>query len=266
VKEVAVELNFETITPEMAQEILKHNTRNRKLSERRVASMCDDMRSGRWVINGQGISISETGRLLDGQHRLTAIVRSGIPITISVCRGAKDDVMPTIDTGKPRKASDVLAIEQENNSVQLGSTLRFIESFKNNQIGIARRFRTSNYYVIDLLAKYPRARESATFASGMRFRLLTRTILSGLHYLLTESDEEMGLEFLEKLISGDNLSKDSPIFLLREKLVSESTAKAKLPERHIVALCIKAWNLWATGGKVKILRWVPEQEGFPVIV
>jgi hypothetical protein len=81
-------INQEVITPAMAQEYLKFNTENyRSINNVRVISYAADMKAGRWQLNGEGIKFDTNGTLIDGQHRLQAIVRAGVPIEMLVIRG-----------------------------------------------------------------------------------------------------------------------------------------------------------------------------------
>jgi hypothetical protein len=99
--------NWTTITPKMAitmlEESKKSGGRNRNLRDRAVTRYADDMIAGRWQDNGQPIVFNGSAMILDGQHRLHAIVKSGIPQRTLVVRGVEGDAMLTIDTGIPSK-------------------------------------------------------------------------------------------------------------------------------------------------------------------
>lgn len=68
------------ITPEMAEEFLKHNTRNRNIRLPYVEELATYMRQGKWDVTHQGIGFYEDGTLFDGQHRLHAIIKAGVPV------------------------------------------------------------------------------------------------------------------------------------------------------------------------------------------
>lgn len=87
------------VTPEMATEWLKANRSNRHVNKNGVARASAAIKSGRWKFNGQTVIFSVTWRLLDGQHRLMAIVEAGIAVEVLVWTGITDDAMVTIDTG-----------------------------------------------------------------------------------------------------------------------------------------------------------------------
>lgn len=82
-----MKLSIELITPKLAEEYLTHNTHNyRKINLSDVKKMAEDMKDGKWEETPEPISFSPSGVLLNGQHRLSAIVKSGVPVTMVVAR------------------------------------------------------------------------------------------------------------------------------------------------------------------------------------
>ncbi len=75
------------ITPEIASELLKANTINRRIKESVVGYLAGEMKNGNFVYNGESIIVSDTGRLLDGQHRLLAIKYSGVSVYVNLVVG-----------------------------------------------------------------------------------------------------------------------------------------------------------------------------------
>lgn len=96
------------ITPDMAARWLEGNTVNRKLDERRVKQYARDMRNGNWLVTHEGIAFDPNKVLLDGQHRLWAILESKTAITMLVFFNANPKGMLVTNVGKPRSASDVV--------------------------------------------------------------------------------------------------------------------------------------------------------------
>ncbi len=99
------------ITPDIAGEWLKLNTLNRPKKLQKIALYAADMKGGHWPVTGATISFGKSGRLLDGQNRLQAVIDSGATIRVLVVWGLDDDVFDVIDGGARRTASDVLVIE-----------------------------------------------------------------------------------------------------------------------------------------------------------
>lgn len=99
---------IETVTPHIAGLYLKLNNNNRPLREAHIKSLAFDMVNGDWQITHQGIAFDTTGRLIDGQHRLHAIIQAGVPIQISVTRGCSASSFSILDRGANRSSSDIL--------------------------------------------------------------------------------------------------------------------------------------------------------------
>lgn len=97
-----------TITPEMAEEMLKKNDNNRKLNQAAVNRIASDMLMGNYAVNGTTIKIYKDGTLADGQHRLAGCVKAGVPFTTYVIRNLDREVLPTIDCGRSRSLVDTL--------------------------------------------------------------------------------------------------------------------------------------------------------------
>jgi hypothetical protein len=100
----------ETITPELAEEYLKHNWNNRTLNWRTVARFADDMENKRWHLTHQGIGFANNGELIDGQHRLQAIVRSGVAVEMQVTRDMESVARLNIDMQGARSQAHSISI------------------------------------------------------------------------------------------------------------------------------------------------------------
>jgi hypothetical protein len=98
------------VTPEMAKEWLQKNTRNRNISQRKVDSYAVDMKNGNWHEHHQGIAFYFNGEVADGQHRLEAIVKSGVSVLLMVTFGIPIESAIGIDVHRARKTDDVLRI------------------------------------------------------------------------------------------------------------------------------------------------------------
>lgn len=102
----------ELITPEIAKEMLATNYRNRPLRESVVNDYVRMFRNGEFVEESPNtISINTKGKLIDGQHRLTAIIRLGISVWLYVARDVPDNAV--IDRGMMRALQDSLYMRGE---------------------------------------------------------------------------------------------------------------------------------------------------------
>lgn len=99
---------IETITPDTARLYLKFNNNNRPLRKAHIRSLAFDITNGDWQVTHQGIAFDTTGKLIDGQHRLHAIIEAGIPIQMPVTRGCSSSSFSILDRGANRSPSDIL--------------------------------------------------------------------------------------------------------------------------------------------------------------
>jgi hypothetical protein len=100
------------ITPKMAQLFLSNNNVNRKISQSNIASLASDMKEGRWQLTHQGICLGKDMALIDGQHRLKAILEADVPVKMCV---TFDDNLTSpldwiIDAGIKRTSAFTLGI------------------------------------------------------------------------------------------------------------------------------------------------------------
>lgn len=102
--------NGDTIT-------MKTRVHNRRVSEKHVREMAEDMLEHHFYETGQGISFDRSGRLIDGQQRLWAIIRSGIPQRIVVAQGVADEAFMVLDEHRKRSAGDILYATGEKGDV-----------------------------------------------------------------------------------------------------------------------------------------------------
>lgn len=115
----SVRIAFVEVTPEMASAWLAgNNHHNRSRRKTTVATYATDMRNGAWLLNHQGIAFDAADTLLDGQHRLAAIVESGKPQIMIVSTGwptqsanAGTKTMDTVDRGLSRTVADLLGLQ-----------------------------------------------------------------------------------------------------------------------------------------------------------
>ena len=93
-EDFGLEATVEVISPKEAQAYLDNNAKHRPIKDKKVAEYMAEMQDGRWRLNGKTICFDTTGRLLNGQHRLSAVVRSGISLTTLVVRGLDPALVP----------------------------------------------------------------------------------------------------------------------------------------------------------------------------
>lgn len=104
---------FVIVTPQDATKILEGNAGNRKLRDRVVDRYVAIITAGNWQLSPQPIIIADTGRVLDGQHRLVAVERTGVPLPFTIISNVPESVFSILDRGAVRSTADALGIDQK---------------------------------------------------------------------------------------------------------------------------------------------------------
>ena len=102
-----MKVSVEEVTPMVAEMLLQKNTNNyRKLSQPTVTKYANKMRQGEWDASACMIQIDTNDVLLNGQHRLHAVMQSGETIQSIIVTGASPDSRYRIDSHMPRRMKD----------------------------------------------------------------------------------------------------------------------------------------------------------------
>lgn len=257
------------ITPEIARQLLAQNPHNRPINKMNLDMICRDLKQGKWMENGESIIVDWDGNLLDGQHRLMAVVNTGICFNSVFAEGIHPRAFATIDQGRKRTAAEILQLLGEVNTTNLVSALGIIDCYQNKRYSFSQPG-FSHEEVIALLDKNPKIRQSMALP-GLRCNLAPPALLAALHYLFAQKDPEAAGEFIVKLTTGVNLDQADPVLLLRQRLLKNAQGTAKINRSYAAALIIKAWNASRCGIVISNLRLRKGPEGknaeqFPVIV
>lgn len=259
------------ITPELAKQWLERNIENnRGIRPQVVDAYARDMAAGRWHITGDPIRFDEDGNLIDGQHRLHAVIKSGVPITSCVVRGIRREAFFVIDSGIRRTMGDEFTFAGEKNAIALAAAIHQLMRYERNIMDKGTSLKATRAEYMEELERHPEIRDSIHFGQ-MTKNILRHSIGTALHYLFSRKDKVLADEFFIKLAQGTNLEDDDPIYMLRERLMRENIkgGKTRMVPREVIALVIKAWNAKRKNERPRSLRWRGQGEGaeeFPVIV
>ena len=254
---------FKLVTPKIAQEFLITNIANRAVNVSIVKAYASELSKGSFITNGDSIRFDINGNLIDGQHRLLAIIMSGVSANILLVYGLPVEAFKTIDCGKKRSAADILKIEGVDNSTNISAGIRKYLALKDGTY--TRKPLISN---LDISSEYDLHSDlyQNLFRYSNKFYKDTYRIISPSDYLafyryfqLKYSNETID-SFFEKI-----KNKEGICGLLFEKLMAEIVSKRVLRGGDKTALIIKAFIYHATGKGIKQLRFSKEEK-FPTIL
>jgi hypothetical protein len=193
------------VTPDMAKAWLERNPNNRRINERRVVFYAAQMSSGSWKLTHQGIAFDEFGNLVDGQHRLHAVVRAGVSIRFFVFRGVSRENMIAIDTGRPRSSHDAFALLGDSATQHSVAITRLLIASYMYTRGLVERFDISYSVGNDKLRIFHKAMTEAIAFSqitsaekGLRHACVSAAIASA--YMCENRD--LLTQFKDQFLSG----------------------------------------------------------------
>lgn len=200
------------VTPELAKSWLLQNNFNRPQRPDLVADYARQIRDGRWRRNHQGIAFTEKGTLLDGQHRLFAIVETGITVPMLVIINEPIENHLSIDGGKRRTPLDVVRLEIRSNTVKA----KHISTVKAMIAGVFCKSQNhlSSQEIVELLRRHFCAVAWAVDILG-KTNEGTPTVLGVIARAYNNVPTERLLEFCSMLISGQG---DHPSLVLIRNL------------------------------------------------
>lgn len=238
-----------TLTPVLASLLLQKNIGNRMIGAHNAEQIKADLLNSRFVFNGESIVVSDSGVLLDGQHRCSAVVETRASIPVVLVFGPKQESRFTIDIGRPKSAANFLGMKGYRDTPSLAAAVALvIEYGKSGTIAInfKRPTKTEIVTAADELRGIQMSLDAVQGCSKMR--LGSRGVFAFCHYSFKRRGSKEGAdEFMLKLIEGDGLRKGDPIYHCRDRLIKmDTTTRAN----SRVEVIFRAWNMWRRGDTV----------------
>lgn len=258
------------VTPDMAAHWLAQGGANRNVSRRRVETYMAAMKRGEWRLTYEAIKLDADGKVRDGQHRLHAIVESGLVIKMLVVWGVEESAFDVMDTGRTRTVSDILSIHDIEKSDALSSVVRFLVLWEHDHShGVYGSPRTIPTVTAPMTMHYLEQHPDVTqwLDAGNQIMRANvrggRALWSGLLTIFGRIDREQTHEFAEAIVSDANLGPGSPMLTLRKQLINlpGGSANRSMTNRTCVWV-IKAWNAHRKGIHIYQLKW-GQDEAFP---
>lgn len=256
-----IDSQVEEITPQQAALWLEAaNLHNRPLNLERAHALAGAISRGEWALNGDAIRFCTSGQLLDGQHRLQAIVLACKPVKSLVVRGLAPGSFATIDTNRAvRTGRDVMALSGiQNYSVvaPMARLMHYFEATGNPYDNSPEKVPSAEQLL--LIAQRPGFAAVASDVLAARWcKKFIGTGLTGFAmYVFGQYRQEHAAAFFSKLDTGIGLEQGSPILLLRDRMTVDLGPGHTMKPIAKGALLFKAFRLYLLGADVKQLKLV----------
>ncbi|MER5685320.1 hypothetical protein [Streptomyces sp. NPDC002205] len=255
-----------SVSPKLAGQWLKLNTNNRPLSKNTVQQLAAQIQRGEWQLTHQGIAFDEDDVLIDGQHRLAAIVKAGTTVPLTVTHGVPRTAFTVMDTGRKRTGRDALALVGEANATHLAAALRGLHLYLQtpNSAWSGGSSVTSNDQLLVVLEKHPGIRDALHHGIALnRACRITVTAATIGWYVTTETRPDIDQSaWREGVVTGALLKSGDPRLTLRNTMLSLAagrTHRRRDDSREHLLYYLKSWNAWVEGRSMKLLRRSPNE-------
>lgn len=214
---------YEDITPQIAQSYLDLNANNRKITQHEVDRFAIDMKNNKWRLTHQGIAFDTEGFLLDGQHRLLAIIQSKATIRMMVTRNVPRDSNDGVDGGRNRTVPDLLHYQGKSaRTVEVAiATLLLpgaLVNKRHSRIEIMESFYRHETAIRSVMGMFPKHKQRVTI----------KAVLTPMVRAWYVVDREKLRRFAEVLFTGQRENDDEAVIIrFRDYLLLQKSVSGK---------------------------------------
>jgi len=274
-KPIEVTMAVESINKERAQQILsKPYEKQRSINKALIDKLVQAMNADEFIeAIPNPIYISETGKLLDGQHRLTALTQTNRTMQFLMAYGLPESAFVYFDQNRPRSLRDALQTSGVANAEKVATATKLLYQLIVGKLNAPR-----NEVAVRMVRDYPRFEEAVTFAQSISDNThIVTSVGAVLYFLYAVNYPEACETFFDILRHGDRdifKRPRHPITVLSAKLNEEwkkvktgrrydavpstpaYSGHAEFESRHLLLSWIhQAFMAYATG-KIS-LKWEP---------
>lgn len=249
--------SIEVLSPEYSAQVINtlNGTNYRKLSPEVVTKYASAMESGNFPFTGDTIKFDWNGNLMDGQHRLSAIAKVGIPQKMIVVRGLDPKIAVYLDGGRKRSIQDAAKHNYKDYASGAMATVKAYMSLKKQNTQIGQSYTNSRNYEFDVYNNYGEDPagfdEAAKYGSLMAKRsrgAMTQSHISAIYYYLTN---EMGWEkdyvktFFNNIVSSGRT--DNNIWSRSYDYLEKAKTENKRDSAKVIEAYIDCFNSVVNG-------------------
>lgn len=253
-----VVVSFELIDPETAARMLEMNTSNyRQMSDAVVKRYVKDLESNLWTHTTATIAFTVSGVLVDGQHRLHAIVLSGKSVWMFVLRNLPEEFAsdPNQDKGKMRSVSVYINRTGIKNANVVAAAIRVLYRMAIG-VSINRHGATSltDSQVLKCVDFMPHLFfECTDWVAGCVSvkKTYAPASNSAFYYLASSHNAEAARRFFDVYSRRVDESSAHPANVLREQVISN---RKLIDNEKFFALAFTAFSCALRGENRKLLR------------
>ena len=244
----------QTANKEIIDSLLAMNTNNRPIKETVVKTYMQDIQDGRWFLTNQGIGVDENGVLVDGQHRLLAIKNCGYPpLPLLVVYGLDSKAQEVVDQHAKRSVRDIWRIifnatVSHHAPAICGVLYKHQHGWHTGAITPQRLKDILDEYIDQIEFVLNSLTNSKSYAAPY---------LAGFTLVAKQRPDQLGKikDFIDKVITGENLTKKMPEFHLRNLVITSTRfSGGSTTQKERFEKTLRALNAALDGQEMGALR------------
>ena len=263
------EVMLVTLTPGMAREWMTRDYKgNRSIRQKAVDEYARDMAAGKWDLPTDAIAFNDAGDLLNGRHRLLAVIKSGMTSTSIVLLGK--NTMVDIDSGVPRSCGAFFHLVGAGNSLEAAAVVRYVADWEVNRLASHLNLKWSTNELWGVWERHPKIARSMAFVSKFPKVKLgqigRKSVLAAFHYLFAMEDETLADVYIDGIVTGEHIGSDDAALAVRDKFVNIQieSSRRRVGNRDWSHYLAKGWRATRDGRTLKRVL-VQRTEKFPLI-
>lgn len=257
----SIGVEWRKVGPAEAKALLEKNDVNRRLRPRQVAAYAEDMREGLWGETGEPIQVSRTGRLLNGQHRLNAVIDADVTLELLFVTGLPDQSQKLMDSGAGRTASDALNMDGVHNASYTASIARWVlmAGEPGPHLEQALKQKASTARIVKIVQENPDIAHAASRSGVLRDHISGSPTAIGYTWLsMYRVDPAACEEFYSAFITLSFKALKDPRKAAMKALQRMDrdegiTASSKDKGIATTSILTRAWNAWRRGEELETL-------------
>ena len=248
------------ITPDMAKKILAHrNKNNRPIRYTHLEKLSDAIEKGEWKVTYQCIAFDKDGNLIDGQHRLAAVLQTRQTVKMTVATNMDPSIFEVVDTGSKRSTGDALDILGSEHGRCVSGALKICICYQNFPEKTWSGANIQQPSTSDITSIYKDRKDeieallSVIKKKHKNFKCFSPSLGLALSLLLLDagwSDVQIW-EFWDCVTLGANLPPDSVVLSFRNQLSDPFFRKRHYgTQRYMLNAFIKCFNSYITSESI----------------
>ena len=253
------EVRMVLVTPEIAMEWLRYNDGNRRIQQSHVDAIARDITSGYWMVNAQPICFTTdpdnprpdvVARLLNGQHRLYAIIKAATPIEIPIAYNIPEEAFATFDTHAKRsihpkadRVDDRVIASAAKFQWREDHGLPLFDSKGHVPSPSASEIRETLEAHPNLMDGFSRSRRKEML------KVATAGVMTYFIYRATRENAALAAEFLDQLETGEHIPGGSPVLKARNEMRDKDFKASRKEKLKTLLAFWTAFLDWHASGR-----------------